>query len=177
MDKLLQIFDPRYYQDRDVALRQLFSLASLIVANRGAMDQESFSQLINQPENRPYQSHLHFFSLPATVTDLSATAIRHDLAAGQEVSNRVPEETAAFLTETHAYGPPLHRNAETLDPYAVRVALLTALYPVRSWAVQEVNFHHLLHIALSSSEQGRTLRHSLEQANFADVLRSSVHKV
>src|SRR5881396_2303006 len=41
MDKLLQILDPRYYQDREAALRQLFALTSLIVANRGDLDQES----------------------------------------------------------------------------------------------------------------------------------------
>src|SRR5262245_43904584 len=29
MDKLVQILDPRYYQDRDAALRQLFALSSL----------------------------------------------------------------------------------------------------------------------------------------------------
>jgi nicotinic acid mononucleotide adenylyltransferase len=34
MDKLVQILDPRYYQDREAALRQLFALSSLIVANR-----------------------------------------------------------------------------------------------------------------------------------------------
>ena len=44
MDKLLQIFDPRYYQDRDAALRQLFTISSLIVANRGDMDEVNFSQ-------------------------------------------------------------------------------------------------------------------------------------
>jgi nicotinamide-nucleotide adenylyltransferase len=42
MDKLLQIFDPRYYHDRDAALEQLFAMASLIVANRGDMDESNF---------------------------------------------------------------------------------------------------------------------------------------
>src|SRR5581483_7709402 len=76
MDKLLQIFDPRYYHDRDAALRQLFSLASLLVANRDDMDEQSFTQLLSQPENRPFREYVRFFTLPTTFTDLSATHVR-----------------------------------------------------------------------------------------------------
>src|SRR2546422_2182467 len=80
MDKLVQIFDPRYYQDRDAALRQLFALASLIVANRGDLAQEEFNWLLDRPENQPYRPHVRFCPLPPAIADLSATAVRDDLA-------------------------------------------------------------------------------------------------
>ncbi|MBI3302896.1 MAG: hypothetical protein HYZ72_12595 [Deltaproteobacteria bacterium] len=172
MDKLMQILDPRYYQNRDVALHQLFALASLIVANRGDMDQEDFSRLLDRPENRPYRPHIRFFPLPAAVTDLSATAIRNALAAGEVVSDQVPAETAVFLAETHAYGPPLQSGDEILNAYAVRLALLALLYTVRAWAEQEADFRRLMHLALSPGERGRTLRHSAGGTDLIQLVRS-----
>ena len=172
MDKLVQILDPRYYQDREAALRQLFALTSLIVANRGDLDQESCTQLLDRPENRPYHSHICFFRLPAAMADLSATAIRNALAAGEEVSDQVPAETAVFLAETHAYGPPLRSGEGAIDAYAVRLACLASLYTVRSWAAQAVDFRRLLHVALTPGEKGRALRRASSATDLLQLLRS-----
>ncbi|MSQ48656.1 MAG: hypothetical protein EXR78_09800 [Deltaproteobacteria bacterium] len=131
MDKLLQIFDPRYYQDRDAALEQLFAVSSLIVANRGDMDEVNFSRLLDRPENRRFRVHVHFFTLSAAVTDLSATALRKALAAGQPINSQVPPETVAFLTETHAFAPPLLIEGEQVEVYAARLRLLAQLYAAR----------------------------------------------
>ena len=132
MDKLLQIFDPRYYQDRDAALQQLFAISSLIVANRGDMDEVNFSQLLDRPENRRFRSHVQFFTLAAAVTDLSATALRKALAVGQHIDSQVPPETTAFLTETQAFTPPLQEGVKGIDVYARRLALLAQLYAEHS---------------------------------------------
>jgi nicotinic acid mononucleotide adenylyltransferase len=172
MDKLLQILDPRYYQDREAALRQLFSAASLIVANRRDLAQAEFQQLLDRPENRPYRSHVRFCSLPATIADLSATAVRDGLAAGKVGDEHVPAETAGFLAETHAYAPPLWSDNEAIDAYAIRLALLESLYSVRSWAEQEADFRRLLQVALTPSEKGRALRHSATGAAVRELLRS-----
>ena len=172
MDKLVQILDPRYYQDRDAALRQLFSLASLVVANRGDLAQEGFQQLLDRPENRPYRSHVRFCPLPATVADLSATAIREGLAAGKVMDEHVPAETAGFLAETHAYAPPLWSDNEAIDAYAIRLALLESLYTVRSWAEQEADFRRLMHVALLPGEKGRALRHFPVGVDLVERIRS-----
>jgi nicotinamide-nucleotide adenylyltransferase len=132
MDKLLQIFDPRYYQDRDTALQQLFAISSLIVANRGDMDEVNFMQLLDRPENRRFRSQVQFFTLAAAVTDLSATALRNALATGQPIDSQVPPETTAFLTETQAFAPPRQRGMDKVDVYAARLALLAKLYAERS---------------------------------------------
>jgi nicotinamide-nucleotide adenylyltransferase len=172
MDKLFQILDPRYYQDREAALQQLFSLASLLIANRSDMDQHVFTQLLDQPENRPYRPSLHFFLLPAEVTDLSATAVRNALAAGEPVDKQVPQETAAFVSETRSYHPPLQSGNETLDAYAVRSHLFELLATARPWAPQEADFRRLLHVALSTSEKGRRLRRFSGGENLLLLLRS-----
>lgn len=170
MDKLLQIFDPRYYQDRDAALLQLFSLASLIVANRGDMDEQSFTQLLDQPENRPFRQYVRFFTLPTTVTDLSATQVRQYLAAQQDITASVPPEVEAFINETRAYYPPQPCGSEQLDVYALRHSLLASLYTDRSWAEQHVNFGYLLKIACTPGEKGRAYR----SASNAKALREAI---
>jgi nicotinamide-nucleotide adenylyltransferase len=158
MDKLMQIFDPRYYQDRDAALRQLFAVSLLLVANRGEMDEADFFQFLDRPENRPFRSYVQFFTLPAAVTGVSATALRKALAARQHVDAQVPRETTAFLTETRAFAPPLRKGAEAIDAYATRLTLLSALYGARSWAEREVDFRRLMALALAPNETGRLLR-------------------
>jgi len=158
MDKLLQIFDSRYYQDRDSALQQLFKLASLMVANRGDMDEQSFVHLLDRPENRPFRKHVRFFTLPEMIADLSATQVRQSLATEQPISAYVPLEVETFIRETRAYHPPLQCGDEQIDVYAVRQALLTLLYTERSCAEPEVDFHRLMTTALSSNAQGRALR-------------------
>ncbi|HEU5347753.1 MAG TPA: hypothetical protein VFU63_03985, partial [Ktedonobacterales bacterium] len=50
-DKIMQIFDPRYYDDRDAALRELFSLAHLLVAPRGDYGADALAALLARPEN------------------------------------------------------------------------------------------------------------------------------
>ena len=172
MDKLLQIFDSRYYQDRDAALQQLFAMASLIVANRGELDEASFNQLLDRSENRPFRSHVQFFSLPAAVTDLSATAIRRTLSTGQSIDTQVPLETTVFVAETRAFSPPLQLEREKVDGYATRLALLAALSTMRSWAEREVNFHRLMSLALAPKETGRMLRRSAEGKDFVEQVNS-----
>jgi nicotinamide-nucleotide adenylyltransferase len=174
MDKLLQIFDPRYYQDRDAALQQLFAIASLIVANRGDMDEANFSQLLDRPENRRFRTQVQFFTLAAAVTDLSATALRKALAAGQPIDSQVPPETVAFLTETRAFAPPLQKGSESIDVYATRLALLSALYEARSWAEREVDFHRLMALARASNKTGRMLRQCGKGEDFIERVSSSL---
>jgi hypothetical protein len=128
MDKLLQILDPKYYRDRDAALQQLFALTSLIVANRGAMARTTFDELLDQPENRPYCSYISFCPLADEMADVSATMVRERLAAGGWVDELVPEESAAFLTETQAFHSPLRQGEAEVDAYAVRMKVFETLY-------------------------------------------------
>jgi hypothetical protein len=172
MDKLLQIFDPRYYQDRDAALHQLFAVSSLLVANRGETDEADFFRFLDRPENRPFRSQVQFFALPAAVADLSATALRTAVAAGRGIDSSVPRETTTFLTETQAFAPPLRKGAEAIDAYATRLTLLAALYKARSRAEQEVDFHRLTTLALAPNETGRILRRFGEGADFIEQVSS-----
>jgi hypothetical protein len=140
MDKLLQILDPKYYQDRNAALQQLFSLTSLIVANRGGMAREEFEQLLSLPENLSYRPYISFCTLPLTLADLSATEVRETIAKGQVVNNLIPEETAVFLEETSVFHSPRRRSVKEINEYAVRLQLINELYTNRPRVNKEIDF-------------------------------------
>jgi nicotinamide-nucleotide adenylyltransferase len=172
MDKLVQIFDPRYYENREAALQALFALASLIVANREDMEQDAFTQLLDQPENRPYRSHVQFVSLPDTVAEVSATAVRQACAAGQDVHAQVPVETAMFLAETHPYDSLRTSNNEAVDIYALRFSLLERLFTVRTWAERSVDFQHLVQDALRPGARGQALRRAASGTELMQLIHS-----
>lgn len=158
MDKLLQILDPKYYDDRDAALRQLFTLTSLVVANRSAMAQGDFDKLLDQPANRSYRPYIHFCGLPEAIAELSATAVRESLGVGQGIESSVPQETVTFLTETRAFCPPVVIGEELIEAYAVRQRFLDLLFADRFQRMRTLDFFALMRAALSPTDEARALR-------------------
>ncbi len=80
-DKIVQIFDPRYYDDRDAALRELFRLASFLVAPRDDATADDLAALLSQPENRPFAAGVRSLPLTSSVAAVSSTGLRLDLGA------------------------------------------------------------------------------------------------
>ena len=162
MDKLVQILDARYYQDRAAALEQLFALTSLVVANRGDMARRAFDELLQRPDNQPYRDAIHFLPLPESVVDLSSTAIRKTMSEATNLSAHVPAEVVRFLTEARPYAAPgsdtEDEQEDEINAYAVRLTLFDRLVTVRDWAEQHVDFQQLLSQALAPDPRGRALR-------------------
>jgi len=131
-DKIVQILDPRYYEDRDAALRELFALAELLVAPRGDAGEDALHALLSQPENQPFARHIHALPFSPTYRTISSTAIRQNPYAHLD---EVPSEVQSFIQETHAYDPPQRLPDGTqIDYYAERIRALQALLknPVKS---------------------------------------------
>lgn len=129
-DKVPQIFDARYYVDRDTALRGLFSEAELIVAPRGAASEVDLAALLARPENRPFASRVRFCPLAEAFTSDSSSDARELAANGldslplRDVS--APEGLALAL----ASGPYMPERAASEyvpgDAYSARQVYLTA---------------------------------------------------
>ncbi len=118
-DKILQIFDPHYYRDREQALHELFALADFLVAPRAEAGPEELKKLLNQPENRQYAGHVHALPLSAAFRYISSTSIRRSPGAYEQ---DVPLEVRRFIRETHAYDPPLElQDGTKLDQYGERM--------------------------------------------------------
>ena len=118
-DKIVQIFDPRYYEDRDLALQELFELADFLVAPRGEAGPEELDTLLDRPENRQYAAHVHALPLSATYRYISSTNIRQVLSAHEQ---EVPSEVRRFIHETHVYEPPVElQDGTKIDQYGERM--------------------------------------------------------
>ena len=118
-DKIVQIFDQRYYMDRDQALHELFALADFLVAPRAEAGPEELRILLDRPENRRYAGHIHVLPLSASYRYISATRIRQVLSPHEQ---EVPSEVRRFIHETHVYEPPLElQDGTQIDQYGERM--------------------------------------------------------
>ena len=125
-DKIVQILDPRYYKDRDTALRELFALAELLVAPRGDAGEDALHTLLSQPENQPFAQHIHPLPFSPAYRTISSTSIRQNPYAHLD---EVPPEVQRFIQETHAYDPPQHLpDGSQFDYYGERIKALQALF-------------------------------------------------
>jgi nicotinamide-nucleotide adenylyltransferase len=124
-DKVVQIFDPRYYADREAALTALFSQADLLVAPRDEAGAPALAALLALPENQPYARHVALLDLPAAYLSDSSTEARQLAAAPEahqdELTRLVPPEARALIA-TQAYA--------ATDVYALRQAWLAVLQPL-----------------------------------------------
>lgn len=124
-DKIVQVLDPRYYTDRDAALRELFALAELLVAPRGNADEHSLNALLDQPENRPFARYIHPLPLDAAYRTISSTQIRQ--GTDTRIQD-VPREVRDFMHRTRAYIPPTRlADGSEVDYYGERMQALENL--------------------------------------------------
>jgi len=122
-DKIVQIFEARYYEDRDKALRELFTLAEILVAPRAGAGAAELTTLLAQPENAPFARHVHLLPLDASFRDISSSRIRQGVAAHEQ---DVPPEVRRFIRDTGAYSPPLKAaDGSTVDMYGERAKAIT----------------------------------------------------
>jgi len=148
MDKVIQIFDPRYYQDRDKALKGLFTEVQLIAASRGALGENELKEFLSRKENQVYEDRVYPLTLSERLKDLTSTDLRTRIAKGESVQDQLPEVIEKFVDTTGAYRP----------VYEDRSHLLDLLYGIREWAEKECNFKLLVRIAGEETERGERLR-------------------
>lgn len=152
MDKMAQILDPRYYENRDEALVKLFIEARLIAASRGTSGENELRRLLQRKENENYADRVHFLPMPDKTKGLASSAIRAGIARGDIPVDELPDVVRRFVSETEAYRP----------GYEMRRRLLDKLYDLREWVEERADFRKLLALVNEATEKGRTLRRLLE---------------
>lgn len=121
-DKIVQILDPRYYDERDVALRELFSLAHLLVAPRGADGESALVELLARPENRPFAQAIRPLPLAERYRGISSSQAR------QQMDWRdIPALARDFLWRTHPYETSTSATGTQTDRYAQRTQALQTI--------------------------------------------------
>jgi nicotinamide-nucleotide adenylyltransferase len=102
-DKLVQLFDPRWYVDRDAALESLFSEADVLYAVR-ERDEASVEATLDRPENRRWRDRFQRLAVPPFMASISSSFVRDGYRRGEDVRSLVPAEVRDFLPLPPAAG-------------------------------------------------------------------------
>ena len=167
MDKVLQIFDPKYYDDRDRALDALFAQVRLVAANRENWGGGELAALLEQPENRPYRDRVRPLALPAHLKDHSSSAVRRGVGGESSWQDALPQVARDFIAATGAFR----------DRYALRAAAIDVLYPVRERAEAEVSLKTLLERAAEPGEAGGAVRELLRGRTAPEALMARLRSL
>jgi nicotinic acid mononucleotide adenylyltransferase len=93
-DKVVQVLDPRWYDDRDRALDRLFVRAEVAYAMRSG-DQERVARALAAAGR--WRARIRFLVVDASLAALSSRAVRVALRRGEDVSSLVPGEVLPFV--------------------------------------------------------------------------------
>ena len=166
-DKIQQILDPRYYEDREASLDRLFSLARFLVAERGAYGAQALHALLSEKTNRAYSGRIAPLTTLPVYHDpaLSSTTVRTAYAqSGGSPADAfaVPEAVQAFIAATGVYASPkVLPNGETVDRYGVRMRIRDALLAEPESNFSAADFRTAVALATTDSDPGSTLRRLL----------------
>ena len=166
-DKVVQIFDPRYYADREAALRALFGSARLLVAPRDDHGEESLRGLLSLPENQPYAPRVRYLDVPTTYAEDSSTEARRlaaEVAADPLASERLPKLLAPEGYALAATGAYTGAESGDQDVYRWRsswVQLIARHEPQPAAALPAL--HLLVESALRQDAVGDAVRETLHE--------------
>jgi nicotinic acid mononucleotide adenylyltransferase len=94
-DKVAQVLDPRWYDDRDRALDRLFVRAELAYALRSG-DRERVARAL--AGSFRWRSRIRPLAVDPSLAAVSSRAVRVVFRRGEDVSSLVPGEVLPFLT-------------------------------------------------------------------------------
>lgn len=152
MDKLAQIFDARYYRDRDEALLKLFIEAQLIAAGRESAGEKELRALLARPENDNYADRVYFLQMPDETKQIASSSVRNRFARGESPAHDMPEIVGAFVDETGAYRP----------AYELRRRLVERLYTIRGSLREGTDLRRLIALVGGATDEGRLFRGLLD---------------
>lgn len=95
-DKLAQLFDPRWYKDRDAALAALFRAAEVRYAVRAGDDAAA---ALVAAASLGHAALVHSLDVDPDVAAISSRVAREVARSGGDVSGLVPAEALAAVTE------------------------------------------------------------------------------
>jgi nicotinamide-nucleotide adenylyltransferase len=166
-DKIIQIFDERFYEDRDTALHELFSLARMLVAPRDSAGEGELRALLDQPRNRPFADHVHFMEVrQAPLSSSQIRAIAASSAAPEDLAILAPPESCALINETGAY---TQSQPGAADLYGLRQQWLQIFSSLPISALRALSpISELVRRAAAHDADGSAIRAALADGRWAN---------
>jgi nicotinic acid mononucleotide adenylyltransferase len=95
-DKVLQLLDPNWYEDRDAALEELFREAQILYAER-AGEQGLVASVLRRPQNARWRDRFIRLEFPEAVASISSRSVRTMVAAGRDPADVVVREARPYI--------------------------------------------------------------------------------
>ncbi len=164
-DKVMQIFDRHYYDDRNDTLRRLFGEARLLVIPRAGHTRADLTALLKRRENREFAGAIDFLRTSSAIAAVSSSRAR-DAAANEQFgddrsvpSSYLTPEGAALTRVTGAYsGPRRLSTGEFIDEYDVRQRLLKSLARLPQRERKALTLAQLIRVSTAVSRKGDIMR-------------------
>jgi nicotinate (nicotinamide) nucleotide adenylyltransferase len=169
-DKLVQIFDAKYYKNISASLDQLFSLARLIVANRDDGSPAEIRAFLRKPENDRYAGLIDLIWLPPPFPSISSTETRRRVEEGEAIDGLVPRQILEWIQQTGAYQP--RNDPGKIKRYEIRLKAVELFLKSERSELTLPHLKSLIRMSLESSPLGQKLREALTNEDFAEVLRT-----
>ena len=96
-DKVIQLLDHRWYDDRDPALTRLFGIADVAYALRSTDEERLEAALVAEPR---WSDRLERLTLAPDVASISSGEVRRRLRRGDDIAGLVPEEVLPYLASS-----------------------------------------------------------------------------
>lgn len=103
-DTLARVFDPKYYDNLEAELGELFDQSQFIAANRGEHRLADMKQFLEQRVCRPFADRIHLIELDAFHAGLSSTQVRKRVKQGESIAGLVPDEIGELIPLTALAG-------------------------------------------------------------------------
>ena len=97
-DKVLQLLDPKWYEDRERTLDGLFAEARVLYAAR-AGDQALVAEALAAPQNRRWRDRFERLEVAPEAAAVSSRMVRELIRKGSEVGHLVPPEVRPFVAQ------------------------------------------------------------------------------
>lgn len=157
-DTLARVFDPKYYEDREEALDQLFACSRFMVANRGDHGREAVHQLLGSLENRRFRGKVDFFEIAMRLAQISSSRVRQRVMEKKPFARLVPAPVRDFIDKVGLYkadrevGP----RGQGINLYVLRTQALCRLYDLYPEGDAEIDIGEIVDKAVEGLRNGRS---------------------
>jgi nicotinic acid mononucleotide adenylyltransferase len=102
-DKLLQVLDPSWYDDRDAVLDAMFTRTEVRYAMRPG-DEGAVTELLADPVNARWAPRIGWLEVSSDLAGVSSRMVRGLIAAGRDAAPFVPEAVRPLLDQRRSRG-------------------------------------------------------------------------
>lgn len=103
-DTFARLFDPKYYDNMEEALGELFDLALVICAGRVGFDSAGIESFLESSAVRPHLARIHLLKLAEPYASMSSSEARRRLERGQDsAAELLPEGVLPYIRERALY--------------------------------------------------------------------------